>query len=79
MAIVCTEFCLYKTIFSDIDKNVKENGRNLILGRMSIKKRKKIPHIMRQVLAAFRSGGATILEGDVMLVYVNYVFSILLT
>ena len=34
---------------------------------------------MRQVLAAFRSGGATILEGDVMLVYVNYVFSILFT
>ena len=34
---------------------------------------------MRQVLAAFRSGGATILEGDVMLVHVNYVFSILFT
>lgn len=34
---------------------------------------------MRQVLAAFSSGGATILEGDVMLVYVNYVFSILFT
>lgn len=28
---------------------------------------------MRQVLAAFRSGGATILEGDVMLVHANYV------
>ena len=34
---------------------------------------------MRQVLAAFRSGGATILEGYVMLVYVNDVFSILFT
>ena len=77
MPIVCTEFCLYKTIFSDRDKKLKGNGRNLILGRMSIKK--KIPHIMRQVLGAFRSGGATILEGYVMLVYVNDVFSILFT
>ena len=79
MAIVCTEFCLYKTIFSDIDKNVKENGRNLILGRMSIKKKKKDFSHHEAGSSCIQEWWRNYFGRCVMLVYVNYVFSILFT